>query len=370
MMATPLISRALLDPRSVLELSLRQWDLLVRQGRRANLLARLARVLENAGLLPLIPDAPRLHLRSAVMMNEQQINLTRWELECIQQALHKLEVPVVLLKGAAYLAAKLPVALGRSFSDVDILVPKQQIGSVESQLMIHGWVGTHHDPYDQKYYRQWMHEIPPLSHSRRNTTIDVHHSILPETARIKVRAELLFDRIVPVPGLDGLFVLHPIDMVLHSATHLFHEGEFDNGLRDLFDLDGLFRHFGDTPDFWETLVSRALEVGVERPLFYAIRYTTRFFGTPVPLSIVNQSQCAKPSFLVLKTMDFCYARALRPDHDSCALAASALGRFALFLRSHWIRMPFHLLVSHLTRKALKRQKRPEPVPFVAKDGQG
>jgi hypothetical protein len=32
-------------------------------------------------------------------------------------------------------------------------------------------------------------------------------------------------------------------MVLHSATHLFYDGELNHGLRDLVDLDDLLRHF-------------------------------------------------------------------------------------------------------------------------------
>jgi hypothetical protein len=51
-------------------------------------------------------------------------------------------------------------------------------------------------------------------------------------------------------------------------------------------------------------------------------------------------------------MDFCYQRALRPDHASCSDAWTPLARLALYVRSHWIRMPFLLLVYHLARKAL------------------
>ena len=40
------------------------------------------------------------------------------------------------------------------------------------------------DPYDDAYYRRWMHELPPLIHRERDRMIDVHHTILPLTARI------------------------------------------------------------------------------------------------------------------------------------------------------------------------------------------
>ena len=350
MTSQSLIALTLLNPAAAFDLSLAQWDLLIRQGRRANLLARLASDLMAQGSLPRVPVAPRLHLISAAKAVAQQDVAMLREIECIRVALGDAGIPVVLLKGAAYLALGLPTARGRSFSDVDVLVAKDRIGAAESQLMIHGWVGTHDDPYDQKYYRQWMHEIPPMRHSRRGSAIDVHHSILPETARIKVNARRLFDGLQPLAGMDGVYVLAPVDMVLHSATHLFHEGELGNGLRDLFYLDSLFRCFDRTPRFWETIVDRAREIGVGRPLFYAIRYASRFLGTPVPDEVVRQSERFGPPWPVLKVMDWCYRRALQPEHASCATSGTPLARTMLYLRSHWIRMPLPILAYHLARK--------------------
>lgn len=345
-------AQALISPHSLKLFSALDWDLLVRQGRRANLLAKLASKLERDGLLAEIPKSPRLHLISALKMTEQQNTTMLWEIECIQEALDSLNIPIVLLKGAAYLASNSEVALGRNFSDVDILVPRSQIGKVESQLMIHGWSGSNHDAYDQKYYRQWMHEIPPMRHIVRGTTIDVHHSILPETARIKVNANLLFDRVERISGKTNLYALHPIDMALHSATHLFHEGELENGLRDLFDLDGLFKHLNNNPIFWDEIFDRAVQLGVTRPLFYAIRYTSMILNTQIPTKVISQSMATKPSLVSLAIFDFCYLKSLQPMHLSCATFGTTLARSILYLRSHWIRMPFFMLVRHLGRKWL------------------
>lgn len=343
-------AQALLSPDSLKYFSALDWDLLIRQGRRANLLAKLASQLDRCGQLPVTPSAPQLHLISALKMTEQQNVAMRWEIDCIQEAFGNLNIPIVLLKGAAYLASELEVALGRNFSDVDILVPKDRIGKVESQLMIHGWTGSNHDDYDQKYYRQWMHEIPPMTHVVRGSTIDVHHSILPETARIRIKPALLFDRIQRIPYKENIYVLHPVDMVLHSATHLFHEGELENGLRDLFDLDGLFKRLGSNPAYWEEIFDRAKEIGVDRPLFYAIRYTTQILNTPVPAKLVKQSMASKPSFIALTIIDYCYKKSLQPLHSSCASFETNIARSILYLRSHWIRMPFFMLVHHLGRK--------------------
>ena len=165
--------------------------------------------------------------------------------------------PVILLKGAAYLAMQLPAARGRSFSDVDVLVPKARLSQVESALMQRGWMTTHHSAYDQRYYREWMHELPPLRHLQRQSVLDVHHTILPETARLRPDATLLLSAALPVPGWDGVAVLAPTDMVLHSMTHLFHNDELSRGLRDLSDLDLLLRHFAVDATWWRNLVERA-----------------------------------------------------------------------------------------------------------------
>ena len=356
-----LIRHAVLDPGRTLTYSATQWDLLIRQGRRASLLARLAHELDAAGCMGAVPLAAAHHLRSAQQVARRQAIAVRWEVGCIQSALRAVGVPVTLLKGAAYLMAGLPHAAGRIFSDVDILVPKSAVAEVESALMLSGWQHGEVTAYDQRYYRQWMHEIPPMTHVRRGTTIDVHHTILPDTARIKVNTPVLFQGVTALPDHPGIYVLAPVDMLLHSATHLFHEGEFENGLRDLFDLDGLLRHFGKDPDFWAALVPRAIVLGLTRPLFYALRYTRLWLNTPVPQEVLAAAQEAThaPAWRQ-PLMDTCYAHVLRPMHPSSELPLSGWARVALYARSHWLRMPLHLLTFHLARKALVRPPPPEP----------
>ena len=350
-----LIVRALLAPDSVFQHSEAEWDLLIRQGRRSNLLAQLAYLLTEKCLIDRVHEAPRQHLVSALRMAERQDIAMRFEVSCIESALNNVQAPVILLKGAAYLIAGLPGAHGRMFSDVDILVPKNSLAEVESELELHGWHGSHHDEYDQRYYRRWMHEIPPMRHVKRGTTIDVHHTILPETARFKVDTKALIGAVVALSNEANLYVLNPCDMLLHSATHLFHEGGLENGLRDLFDLDGLMRHFGKETEFWPALVPRAQRLGVIRPLYYALRYTTLILGTPVPSSVLAAARVGKPPVGVMQIMDYFYLRALRPAHKSCDTAGTKFARFALYVRSHWIRMPMPLLAYHLTRKFLKRE---------------
>lgn len=349
-----LVAQVLRQPQTAVSLGLAEWDLLIRQARHADLLARIYAMLDEQGLIDSIPANPRAHLESADTVVKRHAQAIRWEVHSLRKALASIDLPVILLKGAAYLMADLPPARGRIFSDVDILVPKSQLNQVEATLRLHGWASTHHDAYDQRYYRVWMHELPPMMHLKRQSVLDVHHNILPESARVHPDPNKLIEAAVPAGEDQSTKVLAPVDMVLHSATHLFHEGELEHGLRDLADLDSLLRHFSDTPSFWSALMIRAQELELTRPLYYALRYANLVLGTPLSESAtINQ----RPHWSLVAVMDVLYGRALAPIHPSCSDWLTSSARWLLYVRAHWLRMPPWLLVHHLFHKVFLSPKR-------------
>lgn len=349
--APALLVRVLREPGQASSLDIGDWELLVRQAGTADMLASLSGLLEEHGLLDAAPLQARAHLRWAVMSAASHARGARHEVAHIAAALEETGLPLILLKGGAYAMAGLDAGRGRLFSDIDILVPKQDIDEVEGALMLHGWVSTHHDAYDQRYYREWMHEIPPMVHVRRSNAIDVHHAILPETAFARPDPALLRAAAVPVTGHPGLWMLAAPDMFLHSAVHLFAGGEFEHGLRDLFDLHRLASQFGTDPGFWEALPARARILGLERPLFYALRYISRLLGTPVPAATLALAESGRPNAVLLAGMDALFLRALAPPHPSCGGSLHDLALFMLYVRGNWLRMPPLLLARHLFHKA-------------------
>jgi hypothetical protein len=350
-----LLTSVLSGTRPMPELGAAEWDLLIRQARNADLLARLGGLARNRGDWAALPSAPRQHLESALKLCERQHTELRHEVGHIGKALAPLGLPVVLLKGAAYVAANLDAASGRMVSDVDILVPRERLADVESALMMAGWVSTNQDAYDQRYYREWMHEIPPLQHMSRGAILDVHHAILPLTARFKPDTAALMASAVPVNDSSMLRVLCPADMVLHSAAHLFHEGELEMGMRGIVDLDALLRGFSLDAAFWERLLERAARLDLNWPLYQALHYSHHMLGTPVPDGVLRQVAQRLPQRLFAwrqGLLDALYLRALRPAHLSLNDPWTPLARFLIYLRGHWLRMPPHLLLRHLLRKFL------------------
>lgn len=347
----PLLIAVLRAPWRMGALTLAEWDLLLRQALAANLTASLHCLAAEHQVLAQVPAAPRRHLEWAASLLRRHGEGVRWEVTRIRAALSQLGLPLILLKGAAYAVAGLAASRGRLFSDIDILVPRERIGEVEPALMLAGWMSHHHDPYDQRYYRVWMHEIPPMQHVQRGSVIDVHHAILPLTAAARPDPALLRAGAQTVPGMDGVKVLAPADMVIHSATHLFYDGEFDKGLRDLLDLHRLLTEFGATPGFWQVLPARARELQLARPLFYALRYTARLLETAIPPEVTAALADAGPRAPLLALMDALFLRALLPMHASCAARFDRAARGALYIRGNWLRMPPLLLARHLFHKA-------------------
>ena len=228
--------------------------------------------------------------------------------------------------------------------------------------MLAGWHATGLTEYDKRYYRRWMHEIPPMQHIQRDTVIDVHHAILPDTARYHPDSGRLRSRAVAVEGLPGIYVLSTEDRILHSAAHLFHDGELAHGLRDLTDLDLLLRHAAQDEGFWPRLTARAVELELGRSLFYALRYVQHFLDTPVPARALDALEGVAPGRFTRGLMDAVFTRVLAPAHASCEDVFTPLARLAAFVRAHWLRMPVHLLIPHLFHKAFVSpwQRSPKP----------
>lgn len=363
----PLLVRILQDPSSSINFTPAQWDLLLRQARQADLLAHLFVLFGAHGVPDSAPKSVHNHLLSAGTLAAKQVSSVRWEINRITDALDGAGLKPVLLKGAAYVALDLPVARGRLFGDVDVLVPRTSIEKAERAFLLHGWLSSDMDTYDQRYYRRWMHEIPPMRHMKRGTVLDLHHNILPDTARLKPNPAKLLAAAREVRDMKGVQVLAPVDMFLHSATHLFHEGELPHGLRDLVDLDGLLRHFSVAePQFWEQLVPRATELDLLPPLFYALHYCNQILQTPIPSTLRQATASIRTSGAPIALMDAIFLRALMPEHASCDDSLTAAARYAVYIRSHYLRMPLRLLAPHLLRKAFKRRFPDDPIAEKAR----
>ncbi|WP_076071173.1 nucleotidyltransferase family protein [Sphingomonas montana] len=275
-----------------------------------------------------VPDTVAAWRDNAAVQAAQERRSALWEAEMARRALAPLGVPVVLLKGTAYVAGGLAAGRGRSIGDLDILVPRAKLDAVEAALLAAGWEWVKPDPYDDAYYRQWMHELPPLIHASRDRMIDVHHTILPPTARPTPDADLLIADSVPLP--DGLRMLCADDRIVHAAAHLLADGDMAGGLRNLWDIHCLIGEAGT-----DKLAARAARHGLGPAVARAGRLAHALYGTDVPVT-----------WRRLTVADRLFRRRMLAV-DGWGRDVRRGTRFAFYVRSHWLRMPPLMLARHL-----------------------
>jgi hypothetical protein len=320
---------------------------IIRQARYAALLGSLEARIDPGALGGKLAD----HLLSARILSEFYDTQMRWEIRCLEQVLADLEGPVVLLKGAAYKILDLGMARGRLASDVDLLLPKAQLETVEAQLLAAGWESVKADEYDQHYYREWMHELPPLRHGERGTIVDLHHNILPPTARFKPDAGKLLEAAISIAD-SAFYTLSPVDTVLHRSAHLFVDGDLHNSLRELADLYGLLTLYEKDEDFRQALLPRALELDLATPLYYTIYFCHKLLAWKAPTGWLEELERSTGIGRAFTCM--LMERQLRSVDPSEYTWQQRLSGWLLFMRSHWLRMPPGMLAGHLIGQVWRR----------------
>lgn len=334
-------------PATALKISDHDWVTVIRCLRQQQQLARYSFLFRQAGIFEQLPRYARHHLRNAEIIAAKQYRQVAAEAAEIYRLLQPLAIKPIFLKGASYaLQSDITAGIGRTFSDLDILVPKSSVNAVEQRLSVFGFLPEPVTAYDQHYYRNWTHEIPPLRHHSRGTILDIHHNLIPPISGRAPDIKYFWQQVKVTE--QGFQVLSLAAMALHSLIHLFFNEDFKKGFRDLTDLHLLFSQFEETD--WEELVRLAERSGFMFELMLACRYTSALLATSVPAWIMQQTEQYQPSGWRLSLLDFIFSRVLTPQHPLFQSRVDRLAAILALVRGHWLKMPVLVLVRHLTVK--------------------
>lgn len=350
---------AICEPARLADLDAKAWEALLSCARRNGVLAYLASRADAHGVPKDLPPFARDALSSARLSAARIGQLAMWELDRVVRVLRPAGIEVLALKGVAYLLRGLPHASTRRMSDVDVMVGKESLAGAEQALRAAGWSFANADPYDEWYYRTWSHELPPLQFPGRLLALDVHHTICPPASRLRPDPALMWAHVEPA-GREGLHLLCAEDSVLHAAVHLFFDSDFDTRFRELVDLHELVTAFGEREGFWRRLADRARELGLGRPLYYALRALGDVLATPIPQAALADTEAFGPAAPVAASMRRMLRTVLSPVDPDRWPPHHRAKLWLLYVRSHWLRMPPHALIPHLARKALRKPAKGTP----------
>lgn len=287
---------------------------------------------------------------SALARANYDHKMLTFEMDRIERALSGTDINPILLKGATYVATKSKAADGRRVSDIDIIVSEGELEEVEHALKNAGWEddeSTDND-YDQQYYREWMHELPPLRHKTRGNVIDVHHRLLPHTARFDIDHLAMIDASILLEG-RALRTFVPVDVFIHSCVHAFADGALDTPTRTCVELYFLFQDLSEIERM--QLVARAKQLKATKAVGIATWFIHKVYSLRAAQEISRQ--------LVSRYRALGLKWAIITKLEGAALTSVA--KFYLYVRSHHLRMPMRLLIPHFLKKLVTwRPKSGEP----------
>ncbi len=336
------------NPEDALKLSLKEWQLVVLALRHQQLLARYAIRFKDFQVFESLHNYVKHHLINAEIVAEKQTLQVLFEARQLSKQLTKYNAQFIFLKGAGYSLSGHPVGAGRTYSDIDVLTAKEHIENIEKDLTLHGWLPEKMTDYDQKYYRTWAHEIPPMKHAERGTVLDIHHNIVPPVSNRAPDSSVFFNNVEL--SESGHWTFTKEAMTLHSLVHLFFNEDFKYGFRDLLDLHILMTTNADNT-YWSKLVAMAKTSGFTGELYLACRYTQKILNTPVPIEVYRELKPYRS--WTMPVLDYIFLRLLSPNHPFFALPGYKLAAFLGFIRGHKLKMPFHILFFHTITKGGK-----------------
>ena len=159
-----ILARVLADPQAVLTLDHGAWESLLSIAHAERLLPALACRLEGLA----VPDNVCAVLTGARLNAEAGRVRALWEIEMARRALGPLGIPIVLLKGSAFIAAGLAAGQGRLVGDLtDILtsIPFITPGKIKNgNLLVFvfdatttvGWKITYITSFEPYFSITWM----------------------------------------------------------------------------------------------------------------------------------------------------------------------------------------------------------------------
>ncbi len=211
------------------------------------------------------------------------------ELREVLERLSDIQAEVVLLKGAALAETVYPDIALRSFTDIDLLIRKDDLEKVGRTFLQLGY-GTSWE-YRPKFTQEFATELHYVKQD--GMAIDFHWHIvgLPHSRYIEV--EPFWENAVPV-NIEGsdILILSPEYLLFHLCLHA--SKERCSLLFWLVDISEVIHHYDETLD-WGLFLEKIERYRVHPLIQHVLRLVKEFFSPPIPDAVLEQLSHHKAS---------------------------------------------------------------------------
>lgn len=252
----------------------------------------------------------------------------------ILQSLRMAGIDVIALKGL-YLVEEVYKSLSiRTFADLDLLVHKEDLQLVLTCLQAMGLqLSTYYGTQDANAD---LRHIPVMSRPG-GSLVEVHWTILEENGPFTIDSQGLWQRAIParIAGVD-ILALGVEDLLLHLCIHLTYQHQLKKGLRALYDITEVLRHFQGQVD-WKVFTVTAREWGVERVICLTLMLAKELLGVEIPSQVFTQlaPHEVDPEILEEAVKQLLGGKGqtvnLTPDLAQLVTTTSAVGKFRLVM---------------------------------------
>lgn len=274
-------------------LSPAEWDVLLPELRTEYLTPFVYARLRSTPVWRELPEPVRQALADDFQTHSLRTYLMQAELAAIVDALAAVDVPVMVLKGAALGPLVYGSPAERPIGDLDLLIPASRLERARAALERRGYhaSGLYWLTRWQQRYRA---ELPMVCQApdRQGMLVELHWSLVELPYYIEtIPMDEIWQAAQPAADLPGAFTPDPATLLLHSCAHWALHHSQEHPLRWLLDIDRLVRW--DRLQ-WDIALEQAARWRLQRALRTLVQQAEEELGTPVPPAIKQRMAHWRP----------------------------------------------------------------------------
>ncbi len=266
------------------------WDEVVKKAKEQLIIPSLYYSLQQWGLAELMPPKIEKDLRKTYLTNAARNTTIFYHLSKLLKHFQENHIPIIVLKGAALAATIYPLPSLRIMYDVDVLLKRADVATVDSLLLNLGYTPQ---PCD-KWQEERAHHI--YISSNRLFCLEVHWLLASLNSPTTVDITKVWQRAKPLQ-LENVEVLalSPEDLIQHLCIHTLSRHNFYSSfqLRNVYDLWAIIDKYGNDQIDWDYLLESSRQYRTSIFVYLTLRKLDESQKLPFLKEILKKFEPAK-----------------------------------------------------------------------------